>query len=156
MVARKDLALASIRSKFADWRRSKKHGDPIPDFLWDEVHALEKRIGRTRLARDLGLNGADMAFQMSLRGEVGAVPVSAAGTAVPPQKADLATPPSPSSASQTVAITKVVSVPFAPTRSSAAVEIESPSGWVMRLQADASPDFLRAFVEATIGMGGEA
>jgi len=154
--ARKDFALRSIRSKFAEWRRSKKHGDPVPDVLWDEVHALEKRIGRTRLGLDLGLNSSDVAFQMNLRGGSKASPRALAEPAKPPPKPAPAPSLSAGVATQTIAITKVVSVPFGPARSSAAVEIESPSGWVMRLQADVAPEFLRAFVEATSRIGGMA
>jgi len=114
--------------------------------LWDEVHALEERVGRSRLALDLGLNASELAFQMNLRG--GSTP-SAGGpppVVLPPARV----------ATSTIAITKVVSVPLppSPSRGGAAVEIESPSGWILRLQPEASPDFVRAFVEATGRIGG--
>ena len=155
MGAHKDLALRSIILRFAEWRRSRKCGECIPDVLWDEVHALECQIGRTRLTRELGLNGAKVSFQMLLRGSAKSSvliePVTPKpGSNEPPRAASKITPP-------TVSITKVVSVPFGPAQSSAAaVEIESPSGWVMRLQADAAPEFLRAFVEATSAIRGGA
>jgi hypothetical protein len=38
--ARKELAPRSIRSKFAELRRAKRHGDPIPAALWDEVEGV--------------------------------------------------------------------------------------------------------------------
>ncbi len=145
MGARKDFALRSIRTKFADWRRTRRVGESIPSSLWDEVHALEGRVGRSRLALDLGLNASELAFQMNLR-----------GGSKPPVGGPPAVPPPASLATSTIAITKVVSVPLppSPARSSAAVEIESPSGWILRLQPEASPDFVRAFVEATSGIGG--
>jgi len=109
--------------------------------LWDEVHALEERVGRSRLALDLGLNASELAFQMNLR-----------GGSQPP----VGGPPPARVATSTIAITKVVSVPLppSPSRGGAAVEIESPSGWILRLQPEASPDFVRAFVEATGRIGG--
>ena len=152
MGARKDLALRSIRTQFAEWRRSKKGGDCIPDVLWDEVHALEEQIGRTRLALYLGLNASELAFQMNLRGSSKSSAFCEPANQMPVSNEERSS--SPGIAPQTVAITKVVSVPFASARSGAAVEIESPSGWVMRLQADVAPEFLRVFVEATAGIGG--
>ena len=149
MGARKDLALRVIRSKFAEWRRTKRHGDPIPAALWDEVHALEERVGRTRLALDLGLNASELAFQMELRGAATAQGASP-GTASPRTPAPMAT--------TSVAITKVVSVPMPPPLAraggAAAVEVEAPSGWILRLQAETSPEFLRVFVESTWRAGG--
>jgi hypothetical protein len=146
--ARKDLALRSIRSKFAEWRRAKWHGDPIPAALWDEVHALERRVGRTRLALDLGLNASELAFQMELRGR------AAAGAAQTPHTPAQA-PTSVATAS--VSITKVVSVPLRPEpRGGAVVEVQAPSGWILRLQAEASPEFLRTFIEAASRAGGGA
>ena len=147
MGARKDFALRSIRTKFADWRRTKRAGESIPSMLWDEVHALEERVGRSRLALDLGLNASELAFQMNLRG----------GSQPPIGVATPALPPPARVATSTIAITKVVSVPLSPSSSckGAAVEIESPAGWILRLQPEASLDFVRAFVEATgrIGSG---
>lgn len=141
MGARKDFALRSIRTKFADWRRTRRVGESIPSVLWDEVHALEERVGRSRLALDLGLNASELAFQMNLR-----------GGSLPP----VGGPPPARVVTSTIAITKVVSVPLppSPSRGGAAVEIESPSGWILRLQPEASPDFVRAFVEATGRIGG--
>ena len=150
MGARKDFALRSIRTKFADWRRTKRVGESIPSVLWDEVHALEERVGRSRLALDLGLNASKVAFQMNLRGGSKVLNDGNVGR-LPP-----VVPPTARVATSTIAITKVVSVPLPPSHSSAAVEIESPSGWILRLQPDASPDFMRAFVEATGRIGGRA
>jgi hypothetical protein len=148
MGARKDLALRAIRAKFAEWRRTKRHGDSIPAALWDEVHALEERVGRTRLALELGLNASELGFQLELRGSgSGSTP----GTACPKASVPAAT------ATTSVAITKVVSVPMPPPLAragGAAIEVEAPSGWILRLQAEASPDFVRVFVEATGRAGG--
>ena len=145
MGARKDFALRSIRTKFADWRRKRRVGESIPHALWDEVHALEEHVGRSRLALYLGLNASETASQMNLRS--GSKP----HVGVPP-----ALPPPARVATSTIAITKVVSVPLppSPSHSSSAVEIESPSGWILRLQPEASPDFVRAFVEAIGRIGG--
>jgi hypothetical protein len=148
MGARKDLALESVRSKFARWRRTKRQGDAIPAVLWDEVHALERRVGRTRLALDLGLNSSEMAFQMELRGS-DVLRGAASGAASPQAPVSMAAP--------SVAITKVVSVPMPPLQAragGAAVEVEAPSGWVLRLPAEASPEFVRVFVEAAGRVGG--
>ena len=150
MGARKDFALRSIRTKFADWRLTRRVGDSIPSALWDEVHALEKRVGRSRLALDLGLNASELAFQMNLRG--GAKVLDCGNVGRPPP----VVPPTARVATSTIAITKVVSVPLPPSRRGAAVEIESPSGWILRLQPEASSDFVRAFVEATGRIGGRA
>jgi hypothetical protein len=146
--ARKDYALRSIRTKFADWRRTRRVGESIPPALWDEVHALEEHVGRSRLALYLGLNASELASQMNLR--TGSKPPAGG-----PQPVEA---PTSRVATSTIAITKVVSVPLppSPSRKSAAVEIESPSGWILRLQPDASPDFVRAFVEATGRLGGGA
>jgi hypothetical protein len=142
--ARKDFALRSIRTKFADWRRTRCVGESVPSALWDEVHALEEHVGRSRLALYLGLKASEMAVQMNLRAGSNS-PAGGPPPAVPPARV----------ATSTIAITKVVSVPLPPQplRSSAAVEIESPSGWILRLQSEASADFLRAFVEATNRFG---
>ena len=144
MGARKDYALRSIRTKFADWRRTRRVGESVPSALWDEVHAHEEHVGRSRLALYLGLNASEMAVQMNLR----------SGSKSPAGGPPPAVPPAPV-ATSTIAITKVVSVPLPPQalRSSVAVEIESPSGWIMRLQSDASADFVRAFVQATGRIG---
>lgn len=143
MGARDDLALRSVQTKFAEWRSKKRGGESIPSALWDEVYTLEGRVGRSRVASALGLNTSQLAFEMNLRG--GSTP------------SDDGPPPS-RVATSTVAITKIVSVPLppSPSRTSTAVEIESPSGWVMRLQSEASADFVRAFVEATSRVGGGA
>jgi len=68
MGARKDLALKSIRRKFEVWRSNRRNGEEVPAALWDDFHALEGRFGRTNLAKALGLNSSDVAFQMNLRG----------------------------------------------------------------------------------------
>jgi len=149
MGARKDLALKSIRRKFEVWRSNRRNGEEVPAALWDDFHALEGRFGRTNLAKALGLNSSDVAFQMNLRGarvEIESRPLEAVAA------------PKAFTASQTVAITKVVSVPMPPpqarTGGAAAVEVQAPSGWILRLQAEASPEFLRVFVEAAGRAGG--
>lgn len=148
--ARKDFALESIRSKFADWRRTKRSGEAIPAVLWDEVYALEARVGRSRLALDLGLNTSELAFQMNLRGGAKVQDCEKVQVQAQVSKAPLL----PRVATSAVAITKVVSVPLPESRPRAAVEIEAPSGWLLRLQAEASPEFLRVFVEALGRIGG--
>jgi hypothetical protein len=157
MGARNDQALKGIRAKFAEWRRHKRHGEPVHPSLWDEFRRLEGQFGRTRLAKELGLNHAKVAFQMNLRrGEPWATAPAALRTEAA-TRAEGRTEARVTS-SQTVAITKVLSVPFSsPSRGGlAVVEVESPSGFVLRLPPEASPDFLRAFVQATGCLGGVA
>ena len=152
MGARKDLALRSIRRKFEQWRSSRRSGEEIPASLWDDVHALESEFGRTNLAKVLGLNSSDMAFQMNLRGG------SVASAVMPSESPSLAAAASPRALSSppTVAITKVVSVPFEKGGALAGVvaEVQSPSGWVLRLRSDAALDVLVSFIEATGRAGG--
>lgn len=152
MGARKDLALRSVRKKFDEWRRNRRNGEEIPASLWDEVHALESRFGRTNLAKALGLNSSDMAFQMNLRGTgIGGAVVSAPELGSQGRAASQAV-----TTSQTVAITKVVSIPFEAAGPLAGVvaEVESPSGWVLRLRSENASGVLAAFVEATARLGG--
>ena len=153
MAGRKDLALRSIRKKFEEWRSNRRSGEEIPAALWDEVHALEGRFGRTSLAKELGVNSSEMAFQMRLRGG------SPGGLGVPTEPLSPSAPasaPGALTSSQTVAITKVVSVPFAPEGSLASVvaEVESPSGWILRLHSEAASGIVTSFVEATSRLGG--
>jgi hypothetical protein len=155
MGARKDLALRSIRKKFEEWRRCRRHGEEIPASLWDEVHSLESHFGRTNLAKALRLNSSDMAFQMNLRGAGVGGPLVSAVSASRCHAHEAATAQA-STTSHTIAITKVVSVPFeaAGPLTGVVAEVESPSGWVLRLRSAGSAEILAAFVDATSRMGG--
>lgn len=155
MDTRTDLALKAIRRKFKDWRSSRRNGEEIPAALWDDVHALESRFGRTNLAKALGLNSSDMAFQMNLRGAGDAITADAMSKLEAPAMLGA---PRTLTASQTVAITKVVSVPFEAAGPLAGVvaEVASPSGWVLRLRSESAAGLLAAFIEATSRTGGRA
>jgi hypothetical protein len=58
MTARIDstLTLEEVAEHFAQWRRSKRKGDRIPEKLWSEAAGLVSTYGVSRVARTLRLS----------------------------------------------------------------------------------------------------
>jgi len=58
------LAMEEVKGLFDQWRRNRKHRDPIPPSLWDAAISLAKSYSLYEISRSLRLSYNDLKARM--------------------------------------------------------------------------------------------